>query len=139
MNNCVISGRLTKDVDLKYAGGTGLAIARCTVAVQRKFKDKKTGKYESDFINCLAFDKRAEIIAQHFFKGDQVLFSGSWQTGNYQKDDGTKVYTNELLIENFDFIGNKKDNAAPSQPVNNGGTAYDDDLGEPIDDGYMPF
>ena len=40
MNNCVISGRLTKDVDLKYAGGTGLAIARCTVAVQRKYKDK---------------------------------------------------------------------------------------------------
>ena len=139
MNNCVISGRLTNDVDLKYASGTGLAIARCTVAAQRKYKDKKTGKYESDFINCLAFDKRAEIIAQHFFKGDQVLFSGSWQTGSYPKDDGTKVYTNELLIENFDFIGNKKDNAAPSQPVNNGGMTFDDDLGEPIDDGDMPF
>lgn len=139
MNNCVISGRLTKDVDLKYAGGTGLAIARCTVAVQRKFKDKKTGKYESDFIHCLAFDKRAETIAQHFFKGDQVLFSGSWQTGSYQKDDGTKVYTNELLIEGFDFIGNKNSNSASNQPVNNGGTAYDDDLGEPIDDGDLPF
>ena len=139
MNNCVISGRLTKDVDLKYASGTGLAIARCTVAVQRKYKDKKTGKYESDFINCLAFDKRAETIAQHFFKGDQVLFSGSWQTGSYSKDDGTKVYTNELLIEGFDFIGSKNSNSVSNQPVNNGEATYDDDLGEPIDDGDLPF
>ena len=141
MNNVIISGNLVRDVELRTAP-SGMSIARMTVAVQRKFKDKQTGKYESDFINCLAFDKRAETIAKFFSKGSKVLFQGTWQTGSYDNKDGIKVYTNELLVENFDFIGgNNNNNNADSNNLNtNNKEGYDSDFGTPdYSDDSMPF
>ena len=139
MNNVIISGNLVRDVDLRTAA-SGMAIARMTVAVQRKFKDKQTGKYESDFINCLAFDKRAETIAKFFSKGSKVLFQGTWQTGSYDNKDGIKIYTNELLVENFDFIGgNNSNNTGVGNPDTSNSSVTDTDWGVPVDDGDMPF
>ena len=139
MNNVIISGNLVRDVDLRTAP-SGMSIARMTVAVQRKFKDKQTGKYESDFINCLAFDKRAETIAKFFSKGSKVLFQGTWQTGSYDNKDGIKVYTNELLVENFDFIGgNNSNNTGVGNPDTSNSSVTDTDWGVPVDDGDMPF
>ena len=139
MNNVIISGNLVRDVDLRTAP-SGMAIAKMTVAVQRKFKDKQTGKYESDFINCLAFDKRAETIAKFFSKGSKVLFQGTWQTGSYDNKDGIKIYTNELLVENFDFIGgNNSNNTGVGNPDTSNSSVTDTDWGVPVDDGDMPF
>ena len=139
MNNVIISGNLVRDVDLRTAP-SGMAIARMTVAVQRKFKDKQTGKYESDFINCLAFDKRAETIAKFFSKGSKVLFQGTWQTGSYDNKDGIKIYTNELLVENFDFIGgNNSNNTGVGNPDTSNSSVTDTDWEVPVDDGDMPF
>lgn len=139
MNNVIISGNLVRDVDLRIAP-SGMAIAKMTVAVQRKFKDKQTGKYESDFINCLAFDKRAETIAKFFSKGSKVLFQGTWQTGSYDNKDGIKIYTNELLVENFDFIGgNNSNNTGVGNPDTSNSSVTDTDWGVPVDDGDMPF
>ena len=102
MNNVIISGNLVRDVDLRTAP-SGMSIARMTVAVQRKFKDKQTGKYESDFINCLAFDKRAETLSKFVKKGQEVALEGNWRTGSYEKD-GVKVYTNEMFISNLLYL-----------------------------------
>ena len=90
MNKAVLVGRLTKDPELRYAAGSGIATSRFTVAVNRQGK-----KDEADFINCVAFNKTAETIANYLVKGRQIAISGHIQTGSYLKDDGTKVYTTE--------------------------------------------
>lgn len=139
MNNCVMVGRLTKDVDFKVNGEN--MTAKFTIAVNRDFKNKN-GQYEADFINCTAFGKRAETISKYFTKGQQVCVKGPWRTGSYDAQDGTKRYTNELLIEGFTFIGGQASGNNQNQGyVDNNTSNNDNGFGyeEPIDEGSMPF
>ena len=128
MNKVVLVGRLTKDPELRYAAGSGIATSRFTVAVNRQGK-----KDEADFINCVAFNKPAELIAQYFVKGRQIAIAGHIQTGSYLKDDGTKVYTTDVVVETFDFIDSNISNRN-----NTSNSSMDDDI-TPVDDGDMPF
>ena len=107
-------GRLTKEPDIRYGGANNTAVARITLAVDRRFKQE--GQPTADFINCLAFGKRAEFLEKYCQKGTKPLVEGSWQTGSYTNKDGQKIYTNECLIENCEFAESK--NASGS---NNGG------------------
>lgn len=105
MNNIVLIGRITKDPELKYTNN-GKGNTRFTLAVQRN-------KDETDFINCVAWEKTAENIAEYFKKGSQIAVQGAIRTGSYEKD-GRTVYTTDVWVYKFDFIGNnqnvKKDN-----------------------------
>ena len=105
MNKVILIGRLTKDPELRYAAGSGTAVCRFTVAINRQFK-----KDETDFINCKAFAKTAEILAQYVFKGQQLSVTGHIQTGKYKNKDGKDVYTTEVIVDSFDFVsqGNKE-------------------------------
>ena len=100
MNKVVLIGRLTKDPELRYAAGSGTAVTRFTIAVNRQFK-----KDEADFINCVAWNKTAETIAQYFTKGRPIAIVGHIQTGSYDAQDGTKRYTTDVAVESFEFIG----------------------------------
>lgn len=149
MNKVVLVGRLTKDPELRFAAGSGSAVCRFTVAVNRQFK-----KDETDFIGCVAFGKTAEIIAQYLTKGKEIAVSGSIRTGSYDAKDGTKRYTTDVAVETFDFIGsssgaarnndsfnNNNENSGYSAPSNDdrfGGESFNDDI-TPVDDGDMPF
>ena len=128
MNKVVLVGRLTKDPELRYAAGSGIPTSKFTVAVNRQGK-----KDEADFINCVAFNKPAELIAQYFVKGRQIAIAGHIQTGSYLKDDGTKVYTTDVIVETFDFIDSNSSNRN-----NTSNSSMDDDF-TPVDDGDMPF
>ena len=128
MNKVVLVGRLTKDPELRYAAGSGIPTSKFTVAVNRQGK-----KDEADFINCVAFNKPAELIAQYFVKGRQIAISGSIRTGSYLKDDGAKVYTTDVVVESFDFIDSNGSNRN-----NTSNSSVDDDF-TPVDDGDMPF
>ena len=128
MNKVVLVGRLTKDPELRYAAGSGIPTSKFTVAVNRQGK-----KDEADFINCVAFNKPAELIAQYFVKGRQIAISGSIRTGSYLKDDGAKVYTTDVVVETFDFIDSNSSNRN-----NTSNSSMDDDF-TPVDDGDMPF
>ena len=136
MNNCVMVGRLTKDIDFKVNGEN--MTAKFTIAVNRDFKNKN-GQYDADFINCTAFGKRAETISKYFTKGQQVCVKGPWRTGSYNAKDGTKRYTNELLVEGFTFIGGQSNGNNSSYGENNVSNNNDFGYEEPIDDGDMPF
>lgn len=105
MNKVVLIGRLTKDIDLKYAATNGKAVAKFSLAVNRDFKNAN-GKYEADFINCTAFDKRAETLANYVSKGNRLAITGRIQTGSYEKD-GVKHYTNDVMVDGFEFLENK--------------------------------
>ena len=136
INKVVLLGRLSKDPELRYASGSGTAVCRFTVAITRQFK-----KYETDFINCVAFGKTGETIAQYLTKGRQIAVTGAIRTGSYDAQDGTKRYTTDVAVESFEFIGNSNNNSN-----NNGDSNWNqpvDDVGfgdmTPVDDGDMPF
>ncbi|HBI6990328.1 TPA: single-stranded DNA-binding protein [Clostridium perfringens] len=133
MNKVVLIGRLTKDPELRFAAGSGTAVTRFTLAVSRPFK-----KDETDFINCIAFGKAGETIAQYVTKGQQFAISGNIRTGSYEAQDGTRRYTTDVVVEGFDFIsGNSNVNNQKSRE--DADKELNDALMEGIDDGDIPF
>ena len=152
MNKVILIGRLTKDPELRYAAGSGTAVCRFTVAINRQFK-----KDETDFINCVAFGKTGETITQYLTKGRQIAVTGSIRTGSYDAQDGTKRYTTDVAVESFEFIGSGNGTRDNADSFNNGGygnsnsdysaqgnkgsfgdLSFNDDI-TPVDDGDMPF
>lgn len=133
MNKVVLIGRLTADPNLSYAAGTGTAVCRFSLAVTRPFK-----KDEADFINCVAFNKTAETIGQYLVKGRQIAIAGRIQTGSYDAQDGTKRYTTDVVVENFEFIGNSQNSGQSQDNNSDGGMNFDNEM-TPVDDGDMPF
>ena len=113
MNKAIISGRWTKDPDIKYTGDS-LCIARGTIAVNRRGKDNG-----ADFISVVAFGKTAEHIQKYYSKGMKANISGRIQTGSYDGKNG-KVYTTDVVIDEIEFgesKGEKKD-TEPADFVN---------------------
>ena len=135
MNKVIMIGRLTKDVVLNTTGAK--PVGKFTIAVNRDFKNKD-GKYDADFINCVAFDKRAEVISKHFTKGSQIALTGSWRTGSYDKDE-IKVYTNELFIDSFEFVGQANNASTGANENTSHSESYDNTFSDPQDDGDLPF
>ena len=103
MNKVVLMGRLTRDPEVRYsAGENALAIARYTLAVDRRF-NKRDGEATADFISCVAFGRSAEFAEKYFHQGMRVSISGRIQTGSYTNKDGVKVYTTEVIVEEQEF------------------------------------
>ena len=106
MNKVVLMGRLTRDPEVRYSQGeSSLAIARFTLAVDRRFK--KEGEQSADFISCVAFGKTAEFVERYLKQGTKIATSGRIQTGSYTNKDGQKVYTTEVVIEETEFAESK--------------------------------
>ena len=116
MNKVILLGRLTRDPEVRYSTGENAsASARFSVAVNRKFKNAE-GKYDADFINCVAFGKTAEFIEKYFAKGSMVAVVGRIQTGSYTNKDGVKVYTTDVVVEEVEFAGGKNDGSSSDAP-----------------------
>ena len=99
-------GRLTRDPEIKYAQGeNSMAIARYTLAVDRRFK--RDGEPTADFINCVAFGRGAEFTEKYFRQGLKVVVTGRIQTGSYTNKDGQKVYTTDVVVEEQEFAESK--------------------------------
>ncbi len=110
MNKVILLGRLTRDPEIRYsAGAEQKAVARFALAVNRAYK--KEGQQDADFISIVAFGKNAEFAEKYFRKGQQILVEGRWQTGSFEKD-GKKTYTNDCIVEHFDFADSKKESEA---------------------------
>ena len=123
INNVVLTGRLTKDIDLKYTQ-SGTAVGSFSVAVERKFKNAQ-GERETDFINCVIWRKSAENFAKFAGKGSLVGLEGNIQTRNYENNQGQRVYVTEVVVDNFSLLESKKDreqnNGGYQNNANNGG------------------
>lgn len=135
MNKVILVGRLARDPELRTTN-TGKSVATFPLAVDRRFKQE--GQPEADFHNIVAWGKQAETICQYLGKGRQIALTGRLQSRSYEAQDGTKRYVTEVVMEEFDFIGNKNDSAPQnSQPQ------QDMDLGEDFhlmaDDDEVPF
>ena len=103
MNKVVLVGRLTKDMELKYTQ-KGTAVASFTLAIDRRFKSQ-TGEKETDFINCVAWDKVGETASKYVGKGSQIGVAGRIQTRSYEAKDGGKRYVTEVVAEEIEFMG----------------------------------
>ena len=105
MNIVTLIGRLTRDPEIRYSQGeNAMAIARFTLAVDKNFKKKDD---KANFINCVAFGKIAETVEKHAFKGSKIAVIGEWTTGSYKNKDGNTVYTNDCVVERYEFCENK--------------------------------
>ena len=106
MNKVVLVGRLTRDPEVRYSqGNNATAVARYTVAVDRKFK--RDGEPTADFIPCVVFGRSAEFAEKYFRQGMRVLVSGRLQTGSYVNKDGQRVYTTEVILDDQEFADSK--------------------------------
>lgn len=106
MNKVILTGRTTKDMELRYIPTSGKAVANFTLAVTRKYDREK-----ADFIRCTIFGKGAEILSEHTQQGSRFTVEGALQTGSYQDSDGTTKYTTDVIVDNFEFLDTpKKDN-----------------------------
>ena len=106
INNVVLVGRLTKDIDLKYTG-SGTAVGTFNLAVNRNFTDQN-GEKKSDFVNCVIWRKSAENMANFTRRGSLVGITGRIQTRNYEGNDGKRVYITEVVVENFTLLEPKQ-------------------------------
>lgn len=114
MNKAILMGRLTKNPDVRYTSGdNSLAIARYTLAVDRKIK--RDGEVTADFISCVAFGGSAEFAEKYFRKGTKIAIVGRIQTGSYTNRDGQKVYTTEVVVEEQEFAESKNPGSGSSQ------------------------
>ena len=113
MNKVVLMGRLTRDPEVRYSQGeNALAIARYTLAVDRRFK--RDGEQSADFINCVVFGKSAEFTERYFRQGMRITVCGRIQTGSYTNKDGVKVYTTEVVVEEQESAESKNASGAQS-------------------------
>lgn len=117
INNVVITGRLTKDPELKYTP-SGIAVLRCIVAVPRTFSGAN-GEKQTDFVNCTIWRKQAENTANFTNKGSLIGVVGRIETGSYDGQDGKKVYTTTVVAESVQFLESKKQ--AEQRNSNSGG------------------
>ena len=126
MNNFTCTARLTRDPELRYTQNDNKEVCKFGIAIKKKFGDG------ADFLNCVAFGKTADIISKHFHKGKEIGITGRIQTGSYDNAEGKKVYTTDIVVESFDFIGGK------TEPT---GSTVNDTGFMPADDGSedLPF
>ena len=119
MNKVILMGRLTRDPEVRYsAGENALAIARYTLAVDRRFR--RDGEASADFISCVSFGRTAEFAEKYFRQGLKIAVTGRIQTGSYTNRDGQKVYTTEVVVEEQEFAESKSssDSYTASHPQN---------------------
>ena len=113
MNKVILMGRLTRDPDIRYsAGESSTAVARYTLAVDRRFK--RDGEATADFINCVAFGRSAEFAEKYLRQGIKIAITGRIQTGSYTNREGVKVYTTDVVEEEQEFAESKNASAENS-------------------------
>ena len=144
MNTVILMGRLTRDPEVRYTSGERImAVARYTLAVDRRGRNNSGDQQTADFINIVAFDKAGEFAERYFRQGMRVLVSGRIQTGNYTNREGQKVYTTEIVANSQEFADSKGagsgsgsgSSATPSAPMGDGFMNIPDG----VEDEGLPF
>ena len=130
MNKVILMGSLTRDPDVRdnqNADGS-MAIARYTLAVDRRQSRSNSDGQTADFINCVAFGRSGEFAERYLHKGTKIAITGRIQTGSYTNKDGVKVYTTEVVVEEQEFAesknaqgGNGSEGGYNNGGYNNGG------------------
>lgn len=139
MNKVILIGRLTKDPELKFTPGSGIAVAHFNLAVDRDYVGQD-GKKPVDFIPIVCWRKLAEVVANNLSKGRLVAVSGSIQTRKYQAQDGSNRYVTEVVADAVQFLDYPKNNNQLGSTTEFTDTGYDGTGFFPVDNGDdIPF
>lgn len=135
MNKIILMGRLTRDPEVRYGGAQNMAIARFSIAVDRRFK--REGQPDADFFNCTAFGKTGEFVEKYLHKGTKVVLDGEMQNDNYQNKQGQMVYGFRVIVNSIEFAESKaasQSSAAAPVPQPPQGSGSDEQPAAPSDD-----
>lgn len=139
MNKVILMGRLTREPEVRYSSGAEpLAVARYTLAVNRRFKRKD--EPEADFIPCVALGKRGEFAEKYFRKGQLVGVIGRLQVRSWEDKEGKKHWTTEVIVEE-QYFAESKENSNAAAPKEGGQAAADGfyPINEGVEDEDLPF
>lgn len=150
MNKVVLMGRLTRDPDIRYSQGDNpTAVARYTLAVDRRFGRNNDGEQTADFISCVTFGRSAEFAEKYLHQGTKIAVTGRIQTGSYTNREGQKVYTTDVVVEEQEFAESKaavansgyspgpRQSAAPAKPSSIGDGFMN--IPDGVEDEGLPF
>lgn len=132
MNKWLGMGNIARDIEFRTTQ-SGIDVCSFTIACNRRYVDKVSGKREADFISCVAFKETAGFIYKYFEKGMKIGIVGALQTRSYDAQDGSKRYVTEVLVDEAEFVSPKAGQA--ERPQASGG--MDDVTEEEEDD--LPF
>ena len=113
MNKVILTGRLTRDPESRM-GSNSMEVARFSLACQNDFVNRD-GQRSTEFINCVAFGRTASTINRYCAKGRMISVTGRIRNSSYDAQDGSKRYTTDVIVENFEFLGGT---GAPSEGGN---------------------
>lgn len=137
MNKVILMGRLTRDPEVRYSQGeNSMAIARFSLAVDRRSSRNAQDGQTADFINCVSFGRQAEFAEKYLHKGTKLVVEGRIQTGSYTNKEGARVYTTEVVVENQEFA-ESRNAAGGSEGGFGGGYARPEQAAAPADGGFM--
>ena len=144
MNKVILMGRLTRDPDIRYSQGeNAMAVARYTLAVDRRGRKDGASDQTADFISCVSFGKTAEFAERYLRQGTKLVVEGRIQTGSYERE-GQRVYTTDVVVENIEFAESKNasagnvggfvpsDRPSPSQAAGDGFMNIPDGIDEEL-------
>ena len=141
MNKVILMGNLTRDPERRTTAN-GTSVTSFTVAVSRNYKNAEGG-YDADFINCVAWRRTADFVAQYFQKGMRICVTGSIQTRSYDDKDGNRRYVTEVIVDDAEFAAPKGDAARETapQPKQDEDELFREELDNftPIDEGELSF
>ena len=110
MNIVILTGRLTKDPEVRYTTSQ-MAVCNLLIAVDRPVKPG--AEKQSDFPRVIAFGKTAENCGNYLAKGSMIAVHGYLQTGSYQNKNGDTVYTTDVVANRIEFLEKAKKKPAP--------------------------
>lgn len=128
MNKVQLIGRLVDDPTLRYTK-SNIAVANYTIAINTGYGEKQ----QTDYINISTWGKTGEFVSNYFKKGQAIAIVGRLKNNNYEDKNGNKKYTTEVVTEEIQFVGDKKQEESSA----NDKSIYMDDL--TIDDDMLPF
>lgn len=148
-NKVILMGNLTRDVEMRTTSG-GQNVASFSLAVTRSWRGQDGQQQEqTSFINCVAWGKAGEIIAQYTSKGSSLLVSGRLDQRSYEDKDGNKRQAVEVVVEDFNFTGGRGGESggnsgsysspAPASASKSDDVVIDDIDDKPIDLSEIPF
>lgn len=109
MNKVILMGRLTREPDVRYSQNAdgSMAVARYTLAVDRRRTRNNNDEQSADFISCVAFGRSGEFAEKYLHQGTKIVVTGRIQTGSYTNKDGQRVYTTDVVVEEQEFAESK--------------------------------
>ena len=116
MNKVILSGRFTRDPEQRMMSNQ-TEFSRFSLACQSSFVNKD-GERDTEFINCVAFGRTAETINRYCKKGAMIVAQGRIKNSSYDAQDGTKRYTTDVVVDNFEFAGGVQNKTGQVQTQN---------------------